>query len=82
MVNRFMRGTSREIHYFAKRLSNRKIESQNTGNISNIRMLKPPDVMSIKNHQTKIFAAGCRERAISILSEILFNTLQFCEVGE
>lgn len=45
---RIIREMSRENNYLTGRLSNRKIKSMNTGNISSIRMMKSFYMMSIK----------------------------------
>lgn len=52
MLIRYVRKTSKKIHYFTKRLGNKKIEVFNTGFISNIililSIIKPLNLMSIK----------------------------------
>lgn len=66
---RCIREMSREIYSLTETLGNREIEYLNSGNISNVRMLKPLDeVMSINNNKHKqMFAYYCRERVRAIL---------------
>lgn len=53
MLIRIIRELSKEMNYLTERLRKGKNESLNIGNINNIRMIKPFDIVSIKISKNK-----------------------------